>query len=87
MGVRSPGYVRDREPRRYSMNDSAWAGILMATLAVLIAVGFVAMWVRDRGRAREQATDSERVEPDPQVGAQPREGAAGRPHDISKERH
>jgi hypothetical protein len=68
------------------MNDSAWAGVLMATLAVLIAVGFVTMWIRDRGRAREQAADTERTEPDPHLGMQSREGAAEEPHDIHKER-
>ena len=68
------------------MNDSAWAGVLMATLAVLIAIGFVTMWVRDRGRAREQAADAERTEPDPHLDTQSREGAAGEPHDIHKER-
>ena len=68
------------------MNDSAWAGVLMATLAVLIAIGFITMWVRDRGRAKEQATDSERTETDPHLDAHSREGAAGEPRHISRER-
>lgn len=68
------------------MNDSAWAGVLMGTMALLIAVAFIAMWVRDRGRAQEQATDSERVEPDPHLGTQSREGATEGSHHISKER-
>lgn len=68
------------------MNDSAWAGVLMATLAVLIAIGFITMWVRDRGRAKEQAVDSERTDTDAQPGMHAREGAAGQPHDVSTER-
>jgi hypothetical protein len=68
------------------MNDSAWAGVLMATLAILIAIGFVTMWVRDRGRAKEQATDSERMDPEAQPGSQSREGAAERPQEIPRER-
>jgi hypothetical protein len=68
------------------MNDSGWAGVLMATLAILIAIGFVTMWVRDRGRAQEQATDSERMDIAAHPGAQSREGAAEEPHDIPRER-
>lgn len=68
------------------MNDSAWAGVLMATLAILIAIGFITMWVRDRGRAKEQAADSERTDTDVQLGAHAREGAAEQPHDVPTER-
>ena len=68
------------------MSDSAWAGVLMATLAVLIAIAFITMWVRDRGRAKEQATDSERMDTDPHLDPQSREGAAEQPRDISRER-
>ncbi|MGY2874847.1 hypothetical protein ACVW00_002037 [Marmoricola sp. URHA0025 HA25] len=68
------------------MNNSAWAGVLMATLAVLIAIGFVTMWVRDRGRAHEQATDADRADTDAHLSARSREGAAEGPHDIPKER-
>jgi hypothetical protein len=86
MASTSTGYVTTRKPRRCPMNDSAWAGVLMATLAILIAIGFIAMWVRDRGRAKEQAVDSERTDTDAQLGMQARVGAAGPPHDVSRER-
>jgi hypothetical protein len=68
------------------MNDSAWAGVLMATLAVIIAIGFITVWVRDRGRAKEQATDTERTDTEPDLGPQSREGAAEQPRDTSRER-
>jgi hypothetical protein len=68
------------------MNDSAWAGVLMTTLAVIIAIGFITVWVRDRGRAKEQATDTERTDKEPDLGPQSREGAAEEPHDTSRER-
>ena len=72
------------------MSDSAWAGVLMTTLAVIIAIGFITVWVRDRGRAKEQATDSERTDTDtdtdPHLDPHSREGAADEPHDISRER-
>jgi hypothetical protein len=67
------------------MNDSGWAGVLMATLAILIAAGFITMWVRDRGRAKEQATDSERTDTATDPGSQSREGAANAPHDTPTE--
>jgi hypothetical protein len=85
-GLHVHGYDTTREPRRCPMNDSGWAGVLMGTLAILIAIGFVTMWVRDRGRAQEQATDSERTHTDAHPGAQSREGAAEEPHDIPRER-
>ena len=44
------------------MENSMWAGVLMVTLAVLIAAGFITMWVRDKGRADEVADDPERTE-------------------------
>jgi hypothetical protein len=72
------------------MNDSGWAGVLMAALAILIAIGFVTMWVRDRGRAQEQAADAERTDtvtdPGTPPGAQSREGAAEEPHPVQRER-
>jgi hypothetical protein len=80
------GYVTARKPRRCPMNDSAWAGVLMATLAILIAIGFITMWVRDRGRAKEQAVDPERTDTEAPLGMQAREGAAEQPHHVSTER-
>jgi hypothetical protein len=68
------------------MNDSTWAGVLMVTVAVLIAVGFLSMWIRDRGRAREQASDVERMDTEPQLGSHSREGAADMPHPTHRER-
>jgi hypothetical protein len=69
------------------MSDNAWAGVLMVTLAVLIAVGFFTVWVRDRGRSREQASDSERGDTETRLGATSREGAVDRPHDTREGRH
>ena len=67
------------------MNDNAWAGVLMVTVAILIAIGFFTVWVRDRGRSREQATDSERAATETRLDAPSREGVADRPHDSSRE--
>ena len=68
------------------MNDSMWAGVLMVTLAVLIAVGFTTMWVRDKGRADEVADDPERAESDVHLGPDVREGAAQEPPALRRER-
>jgi hypothetical protein len=68
------------------MDNSGWAGVLMATLAILIAIGFVTMWVRDRVRAQEQATDAERTGTGALHGEQSSEGAADRPRDTERER-
>jgi len=68
------------------MNDNAWAGALMITLAVLIAIGFLTVWVRDRGRSREQATDVERTDNETPLDAPSREDAVERPRDTSRER-
>lgn len=67
------------------MNDNAWAGVLMITLAVLIAIGFLTVWVRDRVRSREQAADVERTD-EATLGGPSWEDAAERPRDTSRER-
>lgn len=61
------------------MSDSAWAGVLMVGVAIVIAVAFITLWVRDKGRADEEATDPERGHTDTGFGAQLREGAAEEP--------
>jgi hypothetical protein len=70
------------------MGDSAWAGVLMVTLAVLIAAAFIALWVRDKGRADEVADDPERAHTDvrPVTRPGPREGAAQEPPELRRER-
>ena len=69
------------------MGDSAWAGVLMVVLAVLIAGAFVALWFRDKGRADEVAEDPERMETDAHLGPDAREGAAEQlPPDSRTER-
>jgi hypothetical protein len=54
------------------MSSTAGAAILLGALAVLIAGGFIGMWLRDRDRAQEEATDIERIAPksadDPHAG-------------------
>ena len=67
------------------MNDSAWAGVLMVTVAVLIAIGFFTVWVRDRGRSREQAADSERADTATTPLDAGSGGAADQPHDTTWE--
>lgn len=68
------------------MENSMWAGVLMVTLAVLIAAGFITMWVRDKGRADEVADDPERTESDAHLGSDVREGAAQEPPALRRER-
>lgn len=68
------------------MNDNAWAGVLMITLAVLIAIGFLTVWVRDRVRSREQAADVERTDNEAPLGTPSWGDAAEGPRDTSRER-
>jgi hypothetical protein len=73
------------------MGSTAWAGVLMVTLAVLIAGAFIVLWVRDKGRADEVADDPERTQPQPDAGPGPgtgaREGAADDlPPEMRRER-
>ena len=44
------------------MGSTAWAGVLMVTIAVVIAGAFVLLWVRDKDRADEVADDPERTD-------------------------
>lgn len=60
-------------------DNSMWAGVLMVTLAVLIAAGFITTWVRDKGRSDEVADDPERAESGAHLGPDAREGAAEEP--------
>ena len=70
------------------MRDSAWAMVLMVTLAVLIAAAFIALWVRDKGRADEVSGDPERARTDAHLGSDAREGAAdGLPPDVTERWH
>lgn len=47
------------------MSSTAGAATLLIVLAALIVIGFVGMWIRDKGRADEEATDGQRTAPDP----------------------
>lgn len=47
------------------MASSTGAVVLLVVLAVAMVATFVALWVRDRGRAEEQAHDVERIVPAP----------------------
>jgi hypothetical protein len=47
------------------MSSTAGAATLLIVLAVLIAIGFIGMWLRDKGRADEEAQDGQRTAPDP----------------------
>jgi hypothetical protein len=59
----------------------------MGVLAVLIAVAFVVLWVRDKGRADEVSGDPERAHPEAHLGSDAREGAADvLPPDVTRER-
>jgi hypothetical protein len=59
----------------------------MGVLAVLIAVAFVMLWVRDKGRADEVSGDPERARTDAHLGSDEREGAAVvLPPDVTRER-
>jgi hypothetical protein len=69
------------------MGDNTWAGVLMVALAVVIAVAFITLWVRDKGRADEVSDDPERAHPDDHLGSDAREGAADElPPELRRER-
>lgn len=53
------------------MGQSAWAGVLMVVIAVLLAAGFVTVWIRDRRRSQEVSEDPGRAhtDTDPYHGA------------------
>jgi len=68
------------------MGDNAWAVALMVALAAVIAVAFIVLWVRDKGRADEVTEDPERAHTDTDLGSDAREGAADEPPEIGRER-
>lgn len=68
------------------MGDNVWAGVLMVAIAVLIAAAFIALWVRDKGRADEVSDDPERVNTGAELGPDAREGAAQQPPEVRRER-
>ena len=69
------------------MDSTAWAVLLMATLAVVIAVAFIVLWVRDKDRADEEAEDPERAHTADHLGPDAREGAADElPPDVRRGR-
>jgi hypothetical protein len=70
------------------VGSSAGAVVLIAVLAVLLAAGFVALWLRDKGRADEVSDDPGRMEPEvPETRARDaREGAADEPPAQRRER-
>jgi len=47
------------------MSSTAGAATLLIVLAVLLALAFVGMWLRDKSRADEEANDGQRAAPDP----------------------
>jgi hypothetical protein len=68
------------------MGDNTWAVVLMVALAAVIAAVFIALWVRDKGRADEVAEDPERAHTDTDLGSDAREGAAEEPPEARRER-
>lgn len=46
------------------MGSTAWAAAMMGTLAVVLVLAFVGVWLRDKDRADEVASDAERSDPD-----------------------
>ena len=68
------------------MGDNVWAGVLMVGIAVLIAAGFIALWIRDKGRADEVSDDPERASTGTELGPDAREGAAHEPPELRRER-
>jgi hypothetical protein len=54
----------------------------MVAIAVLIAAAFIALWVRDKGRADEVSDDPERASTDTELGPDAREGAAQEPPEL-----
>ncbi len=70
-------------------DSSVGAAVLIATIAVLFAVGFIVFWLRDRGRAREVSRDPQRTEPTASPDSrsrEAREGAANEPPELRRER-
>jgi len=60
----------------------------MATLAVVLAAGFVMLWIHDKDRADEEAGDPERAHTGDQLGSDAREGAADvLPPEMRERRH
>ena len=68
------------------MTDSLGPALLMVTLAVLIAAGFIVFWVRDKGRADKVSDDPERAQTGTHLGPDAREGAADEPPELRRER-
>jgi hypothetical protein len=68
------------------LGDNVWAVALMVALAAVIAIAFIALWVRDKGRADEVSEDPERAHTDSDLGSDAREGAADEPPDVRRER-
>lgn len=61
------------------MGSTAWAAVLMVTIAVVIAGAFVLLWVRDKDRADEVADDPERTDTGQARGPVVDEGAEDAP--------
>lgn len=47
------------------MDSTTGTVILLVVLAAVLALGFVALWVRDKKRADEEAHDVDRISQDP----------------------
>jgi hypothetical protein len=60
----------------------------MGILAVFLAAAFVMLWIRDKDRADEEATDPARAHTGDQLGSDAREGAADvLPPEMRERRH
>ena len=68
------------------MGSTAWAAVLLGTLAVILALAFILLWVRDKGRAEEVSEDPERSHTGDDLGSGAREGAAESLPPESRER-
>lgn len=71
------------------LDGSAGAAVLIVVIAVLILGGFIAFWVRDKGRAQEVRHDPARAQQDVAMHERARaqrEGAADEPPRLRRER-
>jgi hypothetical protein len=69
------GYRASNKPRRWpAMGTTAWAGVLLLLVAVLLASGFIIAWVRDKNRSEAVSEDPERTHTD----TVPHDGTAAR---------
>jgi hypothetical protein len=84
------GTQRERAEEVARMEDSSvGAAVLIGVIAVLIIAAFITLWLRDKGRADEVATDPQRPQPDVATQTRAREAreeAADEPPVQKRER-